>query len=226
MTFPGEGRMTMVPDREVPCIDAQARRRERLVRLLIGGATDHFGLTRLCQVCADVTDMTGAGIMLFGDRIRPRSLCTTNEMSDLVEKLQYSIDEGPCPDAYRQDLPVIEPDLVRAGTSRWPSFVPAAIEAGARAVFGFPLRMGAVRLGVLSLSRDKPGPLTDDGFADALVMADIVAEAALVLQASAARSAFSPHRGASPGPRRRARATGSVRFRRYPQRASAHRPEA
>ena len=54
-----------------------------------------------------------------------------------------------------------------------------------RAVFGFPLQVGAVRLGALNLYRDRPGPLTDDQHADALVMADVAAQAVLVMQANA-----------------------------------------
>jgi ANTAR domain len=42
-----------------------------------------------------------------------------------------------------------------------------------------------VRLGALNLYRDKPGRLTNDQHADALVMADIAAQAVLVLQANA-----------------------------------------
>jgi len=45
--------------------------------------------------------------------------------------------------------------------------------------------VGAVRLGALNLYRDQPGPLTDDEHADALVMADLVAQAILVSQAKA-----------------------------------------
>ena len=58
-------------------------------------------------------------------------------------------------------------------------------EAGVRAIFGFPLQVGAVRLGALNLYRDRPGALTDDQHADALVMADVAAQAVLVLQANA-----------------------------------------
>jgi GAF domain-containing protein len=131
--------------------------------------------------------MGGAGIMLMADDAPRRSLCTTNEMSDLVEQLQYTLGEGPCVDAYRQGRPVIEPDLVGLGRRRWPAFAPAAIEAGVRAVVGLPLKVGAVRLGALNLCRDRPGPLNDGQHANALVMADLAAEASLVLQASAAR---------------------------------------
>ncbi len=55
-----------------------------------------------------------------------------------------------------------------------------------RAVFGFPLQVGSVRLGALNLCRTWAGALSDDGHADALVMADIAAQAVLVLQADAA----------------------------------------
>jgi hypothetical protein len=52
-------------------------------------------------------------------------------------------------------------------------------------VFGFPLQVGAVRLGALNVYRDRPGPLTDDQHADALVMAGVAAQSVLVLQANA-----------------------------------------
>ncbi len=88
-------------------------------------------------------------------------------------------------DAYNQDRPVLEPDLARPAEPRWLAFSGPALEAGARAVFGFPLQVGAGRLGALNLYRDRPGPLTADQHANALVMADVAAQAVLVLQAGA-----------------------------------------
>jgi len=80
---------------------------------------------------------------------------------------------------------VLEPDLDEPSTPRWPAFAGPAVEAGVRAIFGFPLHVGAVRLGALNLYRDRPGPLSDDQHADALVMADVAAQALLLLQAEA-----------------------------------------
>ena len=54
-------------------------------------------------------------------------------------------------------------------------------------MFGFPLQVGGVRLGAHNLCRDRPGPLSDDQHADALVMADIAAQVVLVLQEAALR---------------------------------------
>jgi GAF domain-containing protein len=129
--------------------------------------------------------MTGAGIMLMSGDVPRGSVCTTNQVSDVIEQLQYGLGEGPCVDAYKQDRPVLEPDLAEPATPRWLAFAAPAVEAGVRAIFGFPLQVGAVRLGALNLYRDRPGPLTDEQHADALVMADVAAQALLVLQANA-----------------------------------------
>jgi len=112
-------------------------------------------------------------------------LCATDEVSQLIEELQYSLGEGPCVDAHHQDKVVAEPDLADPVTRRWPAFTPPALQAGVRAVFGFPLRVGTVRLGALNLYRDLPGPLTGDQHADALVVADVAARWVLEAQAGA-----------------------------------------
>ena len=113
------------------------------------------------------------------------SLCTTNVVSDVIEQLQYVLGEGPCVDAYYQDRPVLEPDLANPEVTRWPAFAGEAVEAGAHAVFGFPLQVGSVRLGALNLYREVPGPLADERHADAIVLAQLIAQSVLVLQARA-----------------------------------------
>ena len=102
---------------------------------------------RLCGVCPGIAGVTGAGVMLMSGEIPRGSLCTTDEVSHLIEDLQYTLGEGPRADAYRQDTVVAEPDLADPVTRRWPAFTLSAVQAGARAVFGFPLRVGTVRLG-------------------------------------------------------------------------------
>jgi hypothetical protein len=159
----------------------------RLLRILAelssGGATEP-GAARLCEVCANVPLMSGACIMLMAGDVQG-SVCSSNEVSALIEELQYTLAEGPCVDAYRQDRPVLEPDLAGSLTPRWFAFTPPAVAAGVAAVFGFPLRVGAVRLGALNLYRDRPGTLTGEEHADALVLAGVAARAVLAMQAQA-----------------------------------------
>lgn len=136
-------------------------------------------------MAVSATGLSGAGIMIISDGGPQGSLCTTGVVSGALEDLQYSLREGPGIDAYRQDRAVVEPDLAAPEILRWPMFSGPAVEAGARAVFGFPIRVGAVRLGALHLYRDRIGSLTADQHADSLVTAEIVAEAILALQADA-----------------------------------------
>src|SRR6266480_5976304 len=137
----------------------------------------------LCAVCPQITGVSGAGIMLMSGDVPRGSLGTSDEVSQLIEELQYTLGEGPCVDAYQQDRVVAEPDLADPVTRRWVAFTPPALEAGVRAVFGFPMRVGTVRLGALNFYRDWSGPLTDDQHADALVVADVAARWVLEAQA-------------------------------------------
>src|SRR5690349_1482164 len=146
----------------------------RLLRVLavLSAGGDGWSSARLCGACPEIVGVSGAGVMLMSGEIPRGSLCATDDVSQLIEDLQYTLGEGPCLDAYQQDKVVAEPDLAGPVTRRWPAFTPPAVQAGVRAVFGFPLRAGTVRLGALNLYRDWPGPLTGDQHADALVVAE------------------------------------------------------
>lgn len=159
-------------------------RRSRLLALLTEG-TAPLEAKRLCEVSAEVTGMSGAGIMLMSGDVAQGSACTTDEVSALIEDLQFALGEGPCLDAYHQDRAVLEPNLAEAATPRWPAFTGAVVDAGVRAIFGFPLHMGLVRLGALDLYRDRAGPMTDEEHADAVAMADIAFRAVIAMQANA-----------------------------------------
>jgi hypothetical protein len=163
--------------------DRSGRRLKLLARIVDPGG--ELDTQRLCNVCAEVTSATGAGIMLMSGDIPRGSVCTTDSVSALIEQLQYDLGEGPCLDAYHQDRPVLEPNLLHPVSPRWPAFTEPAVEVGVRAIFGFPLQVGAVRLGALNLYRDATGPLTDEQHADALLMGGIVAQALMLLQAEA-----------------------------------------
>lgn len=160
-------------------------RRLRILTQLVGRGAFGLETKRLCEVCAEATGMTGAGIMLMSGEVPQGAVCTTDQVSKLIEDLQFMLGEGPCIDAFSHLRPVFEPNLIEPDVPRWMAFSVPAIAAGVRAVFGFPLQVGAVRLGALNLYRDHPGPLSDDQHSDALVMADVAAAAVLMMQANA-----------------------------------------
>jgi hypothetical protein len=95
------------------------------------------------------------------------------KVSAALEDLQFTLGQGPGFEAVAAGAPVLVADL-QEHAARWPGFVPGAIELEVRAVFAFPLRIGAISVGVLTAHRALPGPLVDGQLADALALADAV----------------------------------------------------
>jgi hypothetical protein len=107
----------------------------------------------------------------------PHPLASTDELSALVEELQFTTGEGPCLDAVATRSPVLIRDLSlpdEAVAARWPAFLDEALAAGIRAVFAFPIGPGATPVGSLDLYRRTPGALVADRLRGALLTADVV----------------------------------------------------
>jgi GAF domain-containing protein len=141
----------------------------------------------ICRSCVAALGVSGAGIAMVTDEGNRGVVCATNEASARIEELQFVLGEGPCIDAAVAGGPVLIPDLDHAAgvdPTRWPMFRDASRAAGVRAVFAFPLRIGAITVGVLDLYRDVPGDLDDDALAMALLAADTAAVALLELDVS------------------------------------------
>jgi hypothetical protein len=139
----------------------------------------------LCTVAAEVTEQSGAGIALVSEGGELTSLCASNKVAQILMDLEITVGEGPCVDASRTFGTIEEVELLSSSSSRWLAYSPSAGSAGVRAVFGFPLCIGAICLGALSLYRDHPGPLTDAQTSDAHLMASVAARAVLSMQAGA-----------------------------------------
>jgi GAF domain-containing protein len=159
---------------------------ERLARILarLSSAGDPAGTTdRLCTVSAELTETSGAGILLMSGDQPHSSICTTDDVSAMIEELQYTLGDGPCVDAFRSGSPVLEPDLASPSLVRWPGFTRPAVVGGVRAVFGFPMSVASVRIGALNLYRDRPGPLTGEQHAFASMLAAVAGRAVIAMQA-------------------------------------------
>jgi hypothetical protein len=129
-------------------------------------------LAALCRAAANWLAVDGASVTVVSGLGVREPLSATGELSVRLEELLFTTGEGPGAEDFMFGSPMLIPDLELV-TERWPGFVPAAVAAGARALFAFPLQAGAIRVGVLSLYRAQPGPLTPQQLADALVFGDI-----------------------------------------------------
>jgi GAF domain/ANTAR domain len=137
-----------------------------------GGAQGTLSLLqRLCSAAVRSVPASGAGVTVMTEEgVRGLSVAS-DAVSERIDELQFDLGEGPCNDAFATRRPVLEADLVAAGGPRWPVYSPAAQDEGVRAVFAFPLQIGAARLGVLDLYRDKPGSLSSVELTQALSFA-------------------------------------------------------
>jgi len=153
-------------------------------------------LSALCRAAAGCLGVDGASVTAVGGPVVGGTavrelLSATDGLSARLEELLLTTGEGPGAEDFMFGAPMLIPDLEQT-TERWPGFAPAAVAAGARALFAFPLQAGAIRAGVLSLYRARPGPLTPQQLADALVFADIALQ--LLLDSSAGISGSADYR--------------------------------
>jgi hypothetical protein len=139
----------------------------------------------LCAVAAEFTNLTGAGIALVSSGPLYTSMCTSNDVARKLMDLEITVGEGPCIDACESEASIDEEDLISSKELRWSAYAPLASSAGAIAVFGFPVRIGAIQMGALSLYRDSAGPLSASQASDAYLMASVIGRAVLSMQAGA-----------------------------------------
>jgi hypothetical protein len=127
---------------------------------------------RLCRFCVETAAVSGAALGVSADG-RRSTICATDDLSNRLEDVQIRHSEGPCVEALGQGWPVLVADLSDGGYhGQWPVFSSAAVDLGAHAYFSLPLRLGAIRLGVLSLYRTAPGGLTAERLHDTAALAD------------------------------------------------------
>jgi hypothetical protein len=148
-------------------------------------------LGALCRAAARWLGVDGASVTVVSGLGARERLFASDELSTRLEELLLVTGEGPGEEDFGFGSPMLVPDLALVAV-RWPGFVCAAVAAGARAVFAFPLQAGAVRVGVLSLYRALPGPLTAGELADALMFAGFALQ--VVLDAAAGISGSAEYR--------------------------------
>ena len=148
-----------------------------LLAIARAGADDRALAMRICRACVDGLGVDGAAISLLTTSAARQTLAATDEIAELLEDLQFTLNEGACVEAATTGRPVLVPDLRRGSeVAQWPVFAAAVMERSpVRALFALPLQWGAVNLGVLDLYRLTARGLDDEQLQDALSSADTAA---------------------------------------------------
>jgi hypothetical protein len=156
---------------------------EALAALLRAPAGDRSLPERLVELCLTTLDVADVAVVLGMPEGRPLLLTCAGPLAARSVEHELTTGEGPALDAASAGGPVLVSDLVeRRHAVRWPAYAVAVGATSLRAQFAFPLQIGAIRLGVLSLYRDRPGRLSEEEVAAALVLADLATLLVLHLQ--------------------------------------------
>lgn len=129
-------------------------------------------LRQLCQVATRLLDAQGVAVSVVATDGAPQLVAASDGVERPLDGLQQVTGDGPGFEAFETSRPVLVPDLAAVDPVRWPAYIAAARDNGIRAVFAFPLQVGAIRLGSLELDRAAPGGLGADGLTSAFSLAD------------------------------------------------------
>jgi hypothetical protein len=176
--------------------DGERARVLAVLRARASDAPDVAGvLERLCEISVEVLGLSGAviSLMTVASGTREGQVVAISAASSAeargVEELEFSLGEGPGKDAFLGARPVLTPDLHRE-IGRWPGYAAAAIAAGTRATFAFPLHVGATCFGALHLHCSRARSLTDQETSTSLLLAELATE--IVLDALSADGDLDP----------------------------------
>lgn len=152
----------MDADRKVELLGEAVRRVEHgtLLERVVGTAAEKLGVSGVAA--ALMSDADGGGVVAASSHVG----------RDLLE-LAFELGEGPSRDAVRGDTEILVDDLARHGPGRWPIYTVSARELGVEAVYAFPARLGAMRIGSLVAHRDRAGSLDETQLADARAFAEL-----------------------------------------------------
>jgi hypothetical protein len=152
--------------------------------------SDEFGPARaervaeLCARCVQGAGVDGGGVAVISSKGTSVVVHASDPTATAVEDLQLTLGEGPCVDAVAHGSPVLIADLTDPAEglgTRWPLFLGDVSRMGVRALFAFPIRIGAIGLGTMDLYRREAGGLDDKQLGHALRVVDQLSDALLDL---------------------------------------------
>lgn len=135
-------------------------------------------LTELTEHCAQLLDVSSAGLLLADPRGQLHLMAATSEQTQELELFQLQADEGPCLDCFASGKQTSVADI-SAAAQRWPRFAAAAAEAGFASVHAVPMRAAGSVLGALGLFGSRVGELNEADLLVAQTLAHIACVAIL-----------------------------------------------
>jgi hypothetical protein len=166
---------------------------------LLKAPVRHKDVFRVCAACAAVLPCDGTSMTVMTSDVGRETVYASDGVIERFERTQYTLGEGPSLLAFTSRRPVLVPDLAhRQAASRWPGLATEAVTLPIGAIFCFPMRFGAISVGVCSLYRQSASRLGPDNLAFVLGAVDLttLATGMLIAQLGVnAEQAFARLRG-------------------------------
>lgn len=106
--------------------------------------------------------LDSASLALCADDGVRETVAVTDDVAAGLDDISTTLGEGPSQDALGSGVPVLVGQLrSESAHRRWPTFTPAALDLGVAATFAFPLQVGAIAVGLLTLHRRSAGELDE-----------------------------------------------------------------
>lgn len=142
------------------------------------------GSAGMCGRVSASIPITGVAITQMSSDAEREIVCVSDDVIAEVEQLQFALGEGPVLDTFLSGRPTLIPDVTSALiSSRWPVFSTALSRLPVGGLFAFPMRLGAITLGVCDVYRAQPAALTLDELASVLQAVDVATLSLLSLRA-------------------------------------------
>jgi len=154
-------------------------REEQLIEAFVEAAdtlVDDFDVIEflhiLAERCVQLLEVDAAGVMLADQFGQLHATAASTESARLLELFELQADAGPCMDAFRTGVQVVNADLA-ASRERWPRFAEAARAGGFVSVHALPLRLRARVIGALNLFCARAGVLSEADARTGQALADV-----------------------------------------------------
>src|SRR5215211_6008707 len=130
-------------------------------------------LRRIVDATNQLFALDGAGLMLIDPDQLLRNIAVSDQRIDDLEELQIHHGEGPCVEAFEAKTLIDTEDL--AAEARWPTFSPAAVQRGLRAVLASPIPYNQQAIGVVVVFSATVHPWSPEGELALVAFTDLAA---------------------------------------------------
>ena len=144
-----------------------------LGRLRFGEMRVDDAMHQIVQTTHAIFSVDGAGLMLADGEHHLRNAAVSDERVRHLEELQIRHQEGPCITSFDDKVLVGAEDLT--SDRRWPSFSPAAVERGVRAVLASPIPYNQDAVGVVAVLSQERHPWSAEAELALLAFTDLAA---------------------------------------------------